>query len=194
MTDNPLDAMGAFSLWGERSEIIHLEQAGERHSLAISTADGRDWSCRTLSAASGAAWTATLLHGDFQANRLQILHDGKEIAASLALWPGHLAVFLGDETHEFALPDLLEADAGEEVGADAIIAPMPGLVKKLSAKSGQKIAKDDPLIVLEAMKMEHVLAAPRDGVLAAVNVAEGDQVVDGTVLIALEPEDGEAAV
>ena len=67
-------------------------------------------------------------------------------------------------------------------------------MKKLSAKSGQKIAKDDPLIVLEAMKMEHVLAAPRDGVLAAVNVAEGDQVVDGTVLIALEPEDGEAAV
>ena len=44
-------------------------------------------------------------------------------------------------------------------------------------------AKDDPLIVLEAMKMEHVLAAPRDGVLAAVNVAEGDQVVDGTVLL-----------
>ena len=187
--DDPVSALRAFSLWGERSEIIHLEQAGERHSLALSTADGHNWSCRSLSAASGAAWTASLLFADFSAKRMQIFYDRKEIAAEVATWGGHLAVFIGDETHEFALPDLLEAVAGEEAGADAIIAPMPGLVKKLSAKPGQKITRDEPLIVLEAMKMEHVLAAPRDGVLAAVNVAEGDQVVDGTVLIALEAEE-----
>ncbi|WP_075995481.1 acetyl/propionyl/methylcrotonyl-CoA carboxylase subunit alpha [Salaquimonas pukyongi] len=189
--DEPFDALGAFSLWGQRTEIIHLEWNGERLAMALETEDGIAWSCRNLDVASGAAWQAKLLFADLPANRMQIIFDGKEIAPGFAKLPGHLAVFLGDETYEFTLPDLLEATKGEEAGADAIIAPMPGLVKKLSAKPGQKIARDDPLLVLEAMKMEHVLSAPRDGILAAVNVTEGDQVVDGTVLISLKAEDGE---
>ena len=51
------------------------------------------------------------------------------------------------------------------------------------------VTKGDPLVVLEAMKMEHILTAPRDGRIAEVLVAEGDQVADGTTLVRLEGED-----
>lgn len=52
---------------------------------------------------------------------------------------------------------------------------------------GAEVAQGDPLLVLEAMKMEHTLRAPRDGVVAELLAAVGDQVSDGTILLALEP-------
>ena len=75
-------------------------------------------------------------------------------------------------------------------GGNTISAPMPGLVKKLSANAGAEVSEGDPLIVLEAMKMEHTLTSPRDGIIAEVNVAEGEQVEDGDLLIALEEANG----
>ena len=58
---------------------------------------------------------------------------------------------------------------------------MPGIVKVVRAASGDTVAKGQPLLVLEAMKMEHTIAAPHDGVLAEI-VTEGTQVTDGMVL------------
>ena len=52
--------------------------------------------------------------------------------------------------------------------------------------AGDVVAKGQPLVTLEAMKMEHVLTAPFDGLAAAVSVAEGDQVAEGVVLARLE--------
>jgi 3-methylcrotonyl-CoA carboxylase alpha subunit len=66
---------------------------------------------------------------------------------------------------------------------------MPGLVRIVSAEPGARVAKGDALVTMEAMKMELVLAAPRDGVVAAVPVAAGDQVPEGALLVALEPEE-----
>ena len=66
---------------------------------------------------------------------------------------------------------------------------MPGLVTVVLAQAGATVAKGDPLIVLEAMKMEHTLNAPRDGVIGEVMFNAGDQVSDGTLLLSLEPED-----
>jgi 3-methylcrotonyl-CoA carboxylase alpha subunit len=64
---------------------------------------------------------------------------------------------------------------------------MPGLVKRLAARPGQAVAAGAVLVVLEAMKMEHGLAAPRAGVVAEVHVEEGAQVAEGSLLLALEP-------
>jgi 3-methylcrotonyl-CoA carboxylase alpha subunit len=66
-------------------------------------------------------------------------------------------------------------------------APMPGLVKAMLVKSGQKIHTGDRISVLEAMKMEHSLLAPRDGVVAEVLAQEGDQVEAGAALVRLAP-------
>jgi 3-methylcrotonyl-CoA carboxylase alpha subunit len=103
---------------------------------------------------------------------------------------GSITVFDGAEGFTFALPDPLDAGAEAHHGGDEIRAPMPGLVKRLTAVAGAAVAKGEVLVVLEAMKMEHALTASRDGVVAEVHVAQGAQVTDGTLLLALEPEDG----
>ena len=92
--------------------------------------------------------------------------------------------------HEFAVPDPLAVGGEAAGGGDIVLSPMPGLVKSMTAEAGASVAKGDALCVMEAMKMEHTLKAPRDGVIAAVSASAGDQVEEGAILIKLEPEDG----
>jgi len=68
----------------------------------------------------------------------------------------------------------------------SMTAPMPGVVLKVLTSPGQQVAKGTPLVILEAMKMEHVIAAPRDGTIAAVNCREGELVQPGFDLIELQ--------
>jgi 3-methylcrotonyl-CoA carboxylase alpha subunit len=82
--------------------------------------------------------------------------------------------------------DLL-AHAGEthsETGR--LTAPMPGKVLSFAVKAGDKVSKGQALAVMEAMKMEHTIVAPGDGVVAEVLFAPGDQVVEGAELLTLE--------
>ncbi|WP_288900969.1 acetyl/propionyl/methylcrotonyl-CoA carboxylase subunit alpha [uncultured Sneathiella sp.] len=80
-------------------------------------------------------------------------------------------------------------DAGSESGAGAITAPMPGKLIQIFIDSGATVAKGDPLVVLEAMKMEHTLTAPRDGIIEDIFFEVGDQVDEGTVLVRFESEE-----
>lgn len=88
----------------------------------------------------------------------------------------------------FDLVDPLARDSAAGGDVALIEAPMPGLVKAVFAKAGQAVTKGDRLAVLEAMKMEHSLLAARDGVVAEVLVAEGDQVSAGAALVRLEDD------
>jgi biotin carboxyl carrier protein len=63
---------------------------------------------------------------------------------------------------------------------------MPGTVIRVLVSEGDTVQARQPLVVLEAMKMETPLTSPYDAVVRAVNVAEGDRVAGGTVLIELE--------
>ena len=68
---------------------------------------------------------------------------------------------------------------------------MPGSVVRVGAAVGDKVSAGQPLIWLEAMKMEHTLTAPSDGVLAELNVEPGRQVDVGAVLARVDTEEGE---
>jgi 3-methylcrotonyl-CoA carboxylase alpha subunit len=103
----------------------------------------------------------------------------------IALWPGHVTIFEGAVSHTFLVPDPFERAAEAVAGGDQIRAPMPGLVKLARVAKGDSVVKGQPLLVLEAMKMEHAIAAPHDAVIAEI-VAEGAQVSDGTVLVRFE--------
>ena len=99
-----------------------------------------------------------------------------------------ITLFASARTLEIRDPlDAVGASASTE---DDIRAPMPGLVTAVAVAAGAEVAEGDRLLVLEAMKMEHVLRAPRDGVIAEVTAAAGDQVAGGGLLIALEPAPG----
>jgi acetyl-CoA carboxylase biotin carboxylase subunit len=70
--------------------------------------------------------------------------------------------------------------------ASEAAAPMPGTVRKILVAEGQKIAAGDPLVVIEAMKMEHTIDAPRDGAVAKVLFRVGDKVAMGEKLIEIK--------
>jgi len=187
----PFESCLDFVLWGPSSRVIRLQSGDDMLELLVSKAENGTFSCRSLGAASPAAWTAKIVAHPKNKNSIEIIYDGKENGADYIFWPDNLAVFIGDETFEFHLPDPLEASSDDGRGADSVIAPMPGLVKQLNAVKGAAVTKGDPLLVLEAMKMEHMLTAPRDGVLAEINTVQGAQVEDGAILITLETETGE---
>jgi biotin carboxyl carrier protein len=68
----------------------------------------------------------------------------------------------------------------------AITAPMPGLIVKVEAKVGDKVKTGDGLIIMEAMKMQNELRAPKDGTVKEIRVKEGITVNGGDTLLALE--------
>jgi 3-methylcrotonyl-CoA carboxylase alpha subunit len=86
--------------------------------------------------------------------------------------------------------DPFAGEIGEAVAASRIIAPMPGTVTRILAEPGAEVRRGAPLIVLEAMKMEHTLRAPADGRLQALKCAVGDVVQEGAELAELEPSAG----
>ncbi|MBZ9996025.1 acetyl/propionyl/methylcrotonyl-CoA carboxylase subunit alpha [Mesorhizobium sp. BH1-1-4] len=100
----------------------------------------------------------------------------------LARWPGHITVFEGAVGYTFSVPDPLARSDEAAAASGSLRAPMPGLVKLVRAAKGEAVIKGQPLLILEAMKMEHTIAAPHDGVIAEI-AAEGSQVSDGTVLV-----------
>jgi propionyl-CoA carboxylase alpha chain len=79
---------------------------------------------------------------------------------------------------------------GEEITAPGgLAAPMPGMVVRTLVGVGERVEVGDPLLVLEAMKMEHTISSPTTGTVSALNVAPGDQVERGAVLAEVTEED-----
>ena len=76
------------------------------------------------------------------------------------------------------------AHAGEvETQGGHLAAPMSGTVVAVLVKRGDKVPRGAPLMILEAMKMEHTITAPADGVVAAVHYGAGDRVKEGADLV-----------
>jgi 3-methylcrotonyl-CoA carboxylase alpha subunit len=105
---------------------------------------------------------------------------------------GDRITLFGAATHLVCVPDPLERTIAAGLAGDTVLAPMPGLVRSVNVAVGDAVKAGDRLAVLEAMKMEHVLRAPRDGVVAEVRCVAGGQVAAKAVLILLV-EEGSAA-
>ncbi|MDE2183814.1 MAG: ATP-grasp domain-containing protein [Alphaproteobacteria bacterium] len=96
---------------------------------------------------------------------------------------GDIAVIDHGETITLRPHDpLADADA-EESKADSVTAPMPGKITQVLVKPDDIVRRGQPLVIIEAMKMEHTLSAPRDAVIEAIEVEVGAQAVEGAVLI-----------
>jgi 3-methylcrotonyl-CoA carboxylase alpha subunit len=115
--------------------------------------------------------------------------DDRRFTASVVVVDDRVAVFCDGRTLRVRRPDPLVGAGGDGSTGDVVVAPMPGLVKVVSVAAGDRVEQGQSLVVLEAMKMEHTLAAHRSGIVAEVAVAVGDQVGDGDLLLALEPLD-----
>ena len=85
-------------------------------------------------------------------------------------------------------------EPGSVAAQGSLLAPMPGAVIRLGAGLGEQVSAGQPLVWLEAMKMEHTIVAPADGVVAELNVTVGQQVEVGTVLARVQSPEASPAV
>ena len=83
-------------------------------------------------------------------------------------------------------PDAPAADHGVSGEQSALTAPMPGTVIRVAVEAGERVQPRQPLVVLEAMKMETPIVSPYEAVVRAIHVGEGDRVAGGALLVELE--------
>ena len=107
------------------------------------------------------------------------------IMPAVSITDHSFAVSIDGDTVLVDIPDY-EAEAEAIAGGDKVSAPMPGKVIDLRVQPGDEVSRDQTLAVMEAMKMEHSLKAPRDGVVKAVGAEVGEQVAEGVMLVELE--------
>jgi geranyl-CoA carboxylase alpha subunit len=118
--------------------------------------------------------------------RLRFLFAGVEQAAQFAWDEGVLHLSAFGQTAAFEDVQIT-GTAAAIGGGDAALAPMAGRISAIRVKPGDEVGKGECLLVLEAMKMEHEVAAPRHGTIAAVLVKAGEQVTTRARLVELAP-------
>jgi 3-methylcrotonyl-CoA carboxylase alpha subunit len=118
--------------------------------------------------------------------RLEVELDGARWRSGVAAFGDQLHLFTPRGRFQVQRVDPLAIAAAEEEGGDVLTAPMPGRIVRQLIAAGDRVGRGAPLLVLEAMKMEHTIVAPGDGRIAALRYAEGDQVEEGAVLLDFE--------
>jgi len=175
-----------------RIDFRTLAPANPEEAAVWLTLDGITTHCRshwTPHATAGGAATG---------GRLQAWLDAQACSASAVLEAGRWHVFGGPgalgrmHAHQvFECHDPLHEAKGRGHGEEVqgtVLAPMPGKVVALLVEPGTHVARDTPLLIVEAMKMEHTVRAPAAGWLRAFHIAVGDQVAMGEQLMEFEAE------
>jgi len=116
---------------------------------------------------------------------LRLRLDGASFRARAVRTGSDWHVFCDGAGRRLSLKPVLDAP-GDEAQKGSLAAPMPGRIVQVMARAGARVAKGEALLVLEAMKMEHTITAPADGVVKAVHYGAGEQVLEGVELISLE--------
>ncbi|MGH6612138.1 MAG: acetyl-CoA carboxylase biotin carboxyl carrier protein subunit, partial [Burkholderiaceae bacterium] len=114
---------------------------------------------------------------------LSIRFGTHTVTADVVQAGDELHVFLNGRHRAFTLADVIAQAGATEADSGNLTAPMPGKLIAVHASPGARVARGAPLLVMEAMKMEHTIIAPTDGVVSEVLYAVGDQVNEGAELV-----------
>jgi 3-methylcrotonyl-CoA carboxylase alpha subunit len=185
--DSPWSRTDGWILAGRRSRRLSFRQ--DRHRQDTHRYDAILWYGRDGLSMEFEGTTAPLRWSERAPHSFDfIFGDATEHAT--ATWSGR-DVDLVTPRGGFAVAwlDPFAANMGEAAAGSRIVAPMPGTVTRILAQPGTDVTRGAPLLVLEAMKMEHTLRAPADGHLTALKCAVGDFVQEGTELADFEPAD-----
>ncbi len=105
---------------------------------------------------------------------------------TLATVSGEAVLFVAGEAWSVAAPTADRA-SGAAAGDGTILSPMPGRILAVAVAVGDAVVRGQRLVVVEAMKMEHALVAPFDGMVTELPVREGAQVAERAVLVVVAP-------
>ncbi|MGX5914387.1 acetyl/propionyl/methylcrotonyl-CoA carboxylase subunit alpha [Aliidiomarina sp. Khilg15.8] len=138
----------------------------------------------------------TVIHGDssialraeLHEDRLEVTHDGHRFSLRVALGETHYALFSQHGRVDYQAVDK-NAAFGLDEDEGTLTAPMNGTIVSVNVSAGDKVSKDQPLVVMEAMKMEYTIKATMDGTVEQIFFAAGDLVSDGAELIALSADE-----
>jgi len=108
--------------------------------------------------------------------------DGRQVHGRVLRIGGDLAVLLKGHSYTLTPFDPLEAAEHSDTGVRDLVAPMPGKIIQVLVKKGDAVKRGQAVAILEAMKMEHTLAAQADGLISELPWAVGDQVSEGAVI------------
>ena len=177
---SPWNRTDGWTLTGRRSRRLRLRHGAEQYDAVLWY--GRDGLSMEFAGANARLQFVPRDGGFFDL----CLGDAPE-RASVA-WSGRDLDVTTPRGHlKLQWIDPFAGKAADVAAAGRIVAPMPGTVTRILAEAGTDLPRGAPLIVLEAMKMEHTLRAPSNGRLKALKCAVGDFVQEGTELADFEP-------
>jgi len=119
---------------------------------------------------------------------LRLIIDGRQATGTVIRDGNTLLAVTMDGSFEFELVDPVAAADRIDSHVGGLSAPMPGKIIKIGAKAGEKVRRGAVLVILEAMKMEHSITAPVDGLVEAVHYRVGDLVKEGAALLSFAEE------
>ena len=192
---NPWRALGPLRLGGAAVRGTYAVD-GAAYAIAATRAADNLWSVTVRPAAhpDAPAPVASVTFDRPTPDRLLIARDGVTTPATIHDdGPDGFTLAVADGTYRVRRAGLLSPEQladeqpGDSDGAGALTAPLAGVVARVLVQAGETVAARQPLVVVEAMKMEHTVAAPTAARVRAVPVAPGDRVAGGAVLIELEP-------
>jgi 3-methylcrotonyl-CoA carboxylase alpha subunit len=177
--DSPWRMLDGWRLNGEATRAVVLRHGDTMQAVSVRVVPGG----HELTVGQ----RAVLARGTTGPNgQLHALLGERRVHATVVVSAERRHVFFEGRSWPLALVDMLNTGgAGEDVEG-GLKAPMPGKVIALIAAVGARVDKGAPLLVLEAMKMEHTINAPKAGTVKAFRYAVGDQVVDGVDLVDFE--------
>ena len=179
---DPFSRRDGFHTHGVVQRRFEFEFAGEHVKASLTYERGGSL---TLSVGSGEAMVTSPLVFEQRAGGIELQFAGQRTRA--AVYPqgevDHVFTPLG--ATQITSIDLLAHSGETAAEGGRLTAPMPGKVVSFAVKAGDAVTKGQPLAVMEAMKMEHTIAAPADGVVQELLYAPGDQVTEGAELLKL---------
>jgi 3-methylcrotonyl-CoA carboxylase alpha subunit len=132
--------------------------------------------------------THRVVLGPREADRLQIALDDETYFAEVVRLAARLSAVTPQGRYDLELVDPFHYEPADAAPDARLTSLMPGRVVKLMAKAGDAVKKGQPLLILEAMKMEHTIASPRDGVIERAAFAENQLVPADAVLFAFRED------
>ena len=183
VSSDPWSSLNGWRHWTATQTTVDLECDGSAFTVQVAAQAGQSY---RLGTPAGTLDIVVLKASDPGTIRFET--QGRAYTATVVRHAATVTVILAGSSYVFGLPDHLTPDEEDAAASgDRVTSPMPGTIKAVLASAGASVKKGEPLIVIEAMKMEHTMTSPRDGRIAEVFVRAGVTVEAGATLFALAP-------